>query len=56
MSEQTKTQFMKDLKNFYTAFTGNENMPSNITKFSDIKLRDYNKKNGCQGANPILKK
>jgi len=55
MSEQTKTQFMKDLKNFYTAFTGNENMPSNITKFSDIKLRDYNKKNGCQGANPILK-
>jgi hypothetical protein len=55
MSDSTKTQFMKDLKLFYTAFTGNETMPSEITKFSDIKLRDYNKKNGCQGANPIFK-
>lgn len=34
---------MKDLKLFYTAFTGNETMPSEITKFSDIKLKDYNK-------------
>jgi predicted DNA-binding protein len=55
MSETTKNQFMKDLKIFYTAFTGNETMPPEITKFSDIKLRDYNKKNGCQGVNPILK-
>jgi hypothetical protein len=46
---------MKDLKLFYTAFTGNETMPSEITKFSDIKLKDYNKKPGCQGANPVLK-
>jgi len=55
MSDGTKKQFMKDLKLFYTAFTGNESMPSNITKFSDIKLRDYSKKPGCQGANPFLK-
>ena len=55
MSDSTKKQFMKDLKLFYTAFTGNESMPDNITKFSDIKLRDYNKKPGCQGANPFLK-
>jgi hypothetical protein len=55
MSDSTKTQFLKDLKLFYTAFTGNENMPYEIQKFSDIKLRDYNKKTGCQGANPILK-
>ena len=55
MSDSTKLQFIKDLKIFYTAFTGNEIMPSEITKFSDIKLRDYNKKNGCQGNNPILK-
>jgi hypothetical protein len=55
MSESTKKQFMKDLKLFYTAFTGNETMPPEITKFSDIKLRDYNKKPGCQGANPALK-
>ena len=42
MSDSTKSKFMKDLKLFYTAFTGNEIMPLNITKFSDIKLRDYN--------------
>jgi hypothetical protein len=55
MSDSTKSQFMKDLKLFYTAFTGNETMPPEITKFSDIKLRDYNKKSGCQGATPVLK-
>jgi hypothetical protein len=55
MSDITKAQFMKDLKLFYTAFTGNEIMPPNITKFSDIKLRDYSKKSGCQGETPFLK-
>jgi hypothetical protein len=30
-------------------------MPPEITKFSDIKLRDFSKKSTCQGANPILK-
>ena len=55
MSDSTKTQFMKDLKMFYTAFTGNETMPPEITKFSDIKLKDYSKKQGCQGINPVLK-
>jgi hypothetical protein len=55
MSDTTKKQFLKDLKTFYTAFTGNENMPPEITKFSDIKLRDYKAKQGCQGENPILK-
>jgi hypothetical protein len=55
MTDSTKTQFIKDLKLFYTAFTGNEIMPPEITKFSDIKLRDYNKKSGCQGTTPVLK-
>ena len=55
MSEKTKKQFMGDLKTFYTAFTGNKDMPPEITKFSDIKLRDYNSMNGCQGANPNFK-
>ena len=55
MSDSTKNKFMKDLKLFYTAFTGNETMPPEITKFSDIKLRDYNKKKGCQEENPIFK-
>jgi hypothetical protein len=31
-------------------------MPPEIQKFSDIKLRDYNKQNGCQGTNPLFKK
>jgi hypothetical protein len=55
MSDSTKKQFMKDLQLFYIAFTGNETMPPEITKFSDIKLRDYKKKSGCQGATPVLK-
>ena len=48
MTDSTKKQFKKDLKLFYTAFTGNEVMPDTIQKFSDIKLRDYSKKIGCQ--------
>ena len=55
MSDSTRKQFNKDLQLFYTAFTGNETMPPEITKFSDIKLRDYNKKPGCQGDKPIFK-
>jgi hypothetical protein len=53
MSDSTKVQFMKDLKTFYTAFTGNETMPPEITKFSDIKLRNYMDKKGCQGQPSI---
>jgi hypothetical protein len=30
-------------------------MPSDITQFSDIKLRDYSKTPGCQDATPIMK-
>ena len=56
MSDKTKTQFNNDLKMFYQVFTGNNDMPDNITKFSDIKLKDYNQKVGCQGDNPLFKK
>jgi hypothetical protein len=55
MSEETEKQFRKDLKLFYTAFTGNEEIPPTIQKFSDIKLRDYSKKPGCQPPNSALK-
>jgi hypothetical protein len=55
MSDKTNAEFMKDLKIFYSAFTGNETMPSEITKFSDIKLRDYRSKQGCQGNTPVFK-
>jgi hypothetical protein len=55
MSDETAKQFKKDLKTFYTAFTGNEIMPPEINKFSDIKLKDYQSKSGCQGENPLFK-
>jgi hypothetical protein len=54
MSEDTENQFIKDLKLFYTAFTGNENMPETIKKFSHIKLKDYSKNPSCKPPNPTL--
>ena len=48
MSETTKSMFQENLKVFYTSFTGNEEMPQEIQRFSDIKLRDYNKDGMCQ--------
>jgi hypothetical protein len=55
MSDDTEKEYVKDLKIFYTAFTGNENMPPEIKKFSDIKLKDYNLNKNCQGENARLK-
>jgi hypothetical protein len=55
MSDETKKQFQNDLQTLYTAFTGNKDMPSDISKFSDIKLRQYNNIKGCQDATPTLK-
>jgi hypothetical protein len=56
MSPETEKQFKKDLSKFYSAFTGNETMPEEYTKFSDIKLKDYKSEKGCQGNKPIYKK
>lgn len=53
MSEKTKQMFKRDLHTFYTAFTGNIEVPADIQKFSDVKLRDYNNKQTC--INGILK-
>ena len=43
MSEENSMQYIRDLKRFYTEFTGNVEIPDNIKKFSDIQLKDYNK-------------
>jgi hypothetical protein len=51
MSEETEKQFKNDLKNFYINFTGDYNVPESVTKFSDIKLRDYNKEKICTSSN-----
>lgn len=52
-SEASTEIFKEDLKRFYTEFTGEKNMPSDITKFSDIKLQHYNKKDCVTNEEPI---
>jgi hypothetical protein len=54
MSEKTQNIFQADLKIFYNVFTGNSGLPPGITKFSDIKLRDYHKMDRCQGSDPMF--
>jgi hypothetical protein len=57
MKEETQNLFNENLQNFYRVFVDNqgEPMPENIKKFSDIKLRDYNKNPKCNGINPPYK-
>ena len=50
MSDATKEKFHDDLKSFYKAFTGNNDMPNTIKTFADIKLRDFSK--GCTSDTP----
>jgi len=44
MSTESKEHFLSDLKLFYKAFTGEEEMPDTITSFADIKLQQYGKR------------
>lgn len=46
MSESSAQQYKEDLNLFYKTFTNNTDM-NNITKFSEIKLKDYNKSEIC---------
>ena len=55
MSPSTQKIYKEDLKNFYTVFTGNQTMPENVTKFSDIKLKDYQNTPLCKGVNPYAR-
>jgi hypothetical protein len=48
MTPKTEKKFQEDLKRFYSAFTDNHEMPADIKKFGDIKLRDYSKKSFCK--------
>jgi len=52
-SEASKELFMNDLRKFYSEFTGEENMPSNITKFSDIKLNNYSREKCVNNDEPV---
>lgn len=54
MTTETEKQFQEDLRRFYLAFTDNTDMPPEVKKFSDIKLRDYSTKKFCEsGKNGI---
>jgi len=48
MSEAMLKQYNTDLQSFYKLFTGNSTMPSYITKFSQIPLRDFQKISQCK--------
>lgn len=41
MSDLSREQFIKDLHLFYKEFTGEDIVPPTITKFSDIKFKNY---------------
>jgi len=56
MTEETQKQFNADLKRFYVIFTGNDVMPETIKSFSDIKLKDYQKLEACNGSDALLRK
>lgn len=49
MSKSTAKKYKKDLLLFYQVFTGEKtkHLPPEITKFSDIKLRNYQKTERC---------
>lgn len=48
MSDDMKKQYNTDLQTFYKLFTGNENIPDNITKFGQIPLRDFKSIGSCK--------
>jgi hypothetical protein len=48
MSDEMKTQYNTDLQTFYTLFTGKTELPTEITKFGQIPLRNYKTINQCK--------
>ena len=48
MSDNMIKEYNKDLKSFYTLFTGEEKMPEHIKKFGEIPMRDYKQINQCK--------
>lgn len=47
MSPENRRQYESDLRIFYTAFTGQASMPPNVTRFADIRLRNYGRDGGA---------
>lgn len=49
-SKEMQKKYNKDLRTLYTAFTGNQTLPKDITSFAQIPLRDFRSLSGCNGA------
>ncbi len=56
MSTNMKKKYLEDVKLFYKHFTNNDNMPDEIKKFSDIKLRNFNINGICDNKNNLYLK
>ena len=53
MSDEMREEYRKDLGVLYKAFTGKDEMPESIQKFSQVPLRDFGSLSGCQGEPKI---
>jgi len=50
MSDKNQRKYRKDLTTFYKRFTGEKDIPDNVTKFSDIQLTQYDGSNHCMDS------
>ena len=55
MSDEMIKQYNSDVQMFYTLFTGKKELPSTITKFGQIPLRNYQKVTSCKANGPFTK-
>ena len=55
MSEESKKMYENDVKLFYKIFTKSLDVPNDIKKFSDIKIKNYNPVD-CDGSDAIFKR
>jgi hypothetical protein len=56
MTKETAKLYHQDLKRFYSVFTGSETMPPHVKRFSDIPLKNYDKKYICGSNTTMLEK
>ena len=56
MSDEMLKQYNQDLLAFYTLFTNKKTLPSDIKRFSDIPLRDYNTSKPCANKDGAFRK
>tara|TARA_Y100000591_G_scaffold331535_1_gene365761 strand:+ start:308 stop:2119 length:1812 start_codon:yes stop_codon:yes gene_type:complete len=47
MTANMEKLYRNDVIQFYKTFTGNDSIPETVTRFSDIKLKDYNQSSLC---------